>query len=245
MNAMGTPTIAIRDAADLGPVLARADHLENTIEVNAKVFYRLPPMMQEFVLCHEVCHLKHNEWDEARTNQLATELFLRRAKGEADLEQRKRFMSYVDGHGGYSNLGVEAILAMAGSVFSLGTSIFGIIRQRNSGWYSWDISTQRANLKTLLTQAFEQSRKSSRQSAAEFFWAQIQAYTAKDSSLDQFLRRTANEWVNNEIAKYEKAYGFGFTEVTPIDLTAFPMVIIALGALVGFAVYKIIKNRMK
>ena len=73
----------------------------------------------------------------------------------------------------------------------------------------------------------------------------MQAYTAKDSSLDQFLRRSSNEWVNNEIAKYEKAYGFGFTEVTPIDLTAFPMVIIAIGALVGFAVYKIIKNRMK
>lgn len=242
MNAMGTPTIAIRDAADLGPVLARADHLENTIEVNTKVFYRLPPMMQEFVLCHEVCHLKHNEWNEARTNQLATELFLRRAKGEADLEQRKRFLSYIDGHGGYSNFAWEALIT---GVLGLGTTVFGIIRQRDSGWYSWDISTQRANLKTLLTQAFEQSRKSSRQSAAEFFWAQMQAYTAKDSSLDQFLRRSANEWVNNEIAKYEKAYGFGFTEVTPIDLTAFPLAIVAIGALVGFVVYKIIKNRMK
>lgn len=239
---MEATKIQTREVADLGPVLARADHQLGVVEVNGKAFYRLPAMVQEFVLCHEVCHLKYNEWDEARTNQLATELFLRRAKGEADLEQRKRFISYVGGHGGYSNFAWEALIT---GVLGLGTTVFGIIRQRDSGWYSWDISTQRANLKTLLTQAFEQSRKSSRQSAAEFFWAQMQAYTAKDSSLDQFLRRSANEWVNNEIAKYEKAYGFKFEEVTPIDLTAFPLAIVAIGALVGFVVYKIIKNRMK
>lgn len=239
---MEATKIQIREVADLGPVLARADHQLGVVEVNGKAFYRLPAMVQEFVLCHEVCHLKHDEWDETRTNQLAARLFMQRAHGDDDREERQRFLSYIDGHGGYSNFAWEALIT---GVLGLGTTVFGIIRQRDSGWYSWDISTQRANLKTLLTQAFEQSRKSSRQSAAEFFWAQMQAYTAKDSSLDQFLRRSANEWVSNEIAKYEKAYGFKFEEVTPIDLTAFPLAIVAIGALVGFVVYKIIKNRMK
>jgi len=39
-------------------------------------------MVQEFVLCHEVCHLKYEEWDEAETNRLAARLFLDRAASE-------------------------------------------------------------------------------------------------------------------------------------------------------------------
>lgn len=234
--------ITLRDRDDLGPVLARADHVDNVIEVNRRVFYGLPPMVQEFVLCHEVCHLKHNEHDEARTNLLAMQLFMQRATSDEDAQQRKRFLSYLDGSD-MSNITVAAILGIVGAAFSLGTNVWGIIKQRNAGWYSWDAATQRANMNTMLKQAFEQSRRTSRQSAAQLLWDQLRNYTNKDDSLSQFLGRSDNSWVSALIAKYEKKYGFGIDEVTPIDLRAFPLVIVAVGALLAFAVYKIIKNR--
>ena len=234
--------ITIVEREDLGPVLARADHQENVVEVNGKAFYKLPPMVQEFVLCHEVCHLRHNEWDEARTNALASRLFLSRATDADDLAARREFLSYIDGEGGYSN-SLAGIMAVIGSAFSLGSTVFGIIKNRNAGWYSWDKQTQQDNLKIMLTQAFESSRKSGKNSAEYYLWAQLSNYTAKDDSLSKFLGRSENAWVKNEIRSFEKEYGFGLSDVTPIDITAFPLVILALGAIIGYAVYTIIKNR--
>ena len=235
--------ITIVERTDLGPVLARADHQENAIEVNGRAFYALPPLVQEFVLCHEVCHLRHNEWDEARTNQLAARLFLERARSAADREQRQRFLSYLDGtDGDYSNWW-QAVIAAIPAAFSLGTTIYGIVKNQNAGWYSWDKATQQSNLNVMLKAAFEQSRKSRSRSAADFFWEQLEPNTNKDDSLEKFLSRSGNAWVRQYIAKYEKAYGFGFTEVTPIDLTAYPLVIVAIGAVVAFIIYRIIKNR--
>ena len=236
--------IRITDREDLGPVLARADHELNVIEVNKAAFYKLPPMMQEFVLCHEVCHLKHNEWDEAETNRLASRLFMERATSDADRRERNKFLSYLDGTD-MSNITVSAVLGIVSGAIGLGTTIWGTIKHRNSGWYSWDDATQRSNLNVMLTQAFEQSRKTNKKSASQIFWQQLQPYDFKDSSLDEFLDRSANAWVSARIAAYEKKYGFGFDAVTPIDLTAFPLVIVAIGALVGVVVYKIIKNRKK
>ena len=232
--------ITIVEREDLGPVLARADHQENVVEVNGKAFYKLPPMVQEFVLCHEVCHLRHNEWDEARTNALASRLFLSRAQDEDDLAARREFLSYIDGEGGYTNFDFFALI---GSAISLGSTVFGIIKNRNAGWYSWDRATQRANLRVMLDQAFTQSRRSSKRSAEEFLWAQLQNYTNKDDSLSKFLSRSDNSWVKAEIRAYEEEYGFSLGEVTPLDLTAFPLLIVAIGAVVGWAVFTIIKNR--
>lgn len=240
---MGSPKITIVEREDLGPVLARADHQENVVEVNGKAFYRLPPMVQEFVLCHEVCHLRHNEWDEERTNALASRLFLSRAHDEDDLAARREFLSYIDGEGGYANFDPLTLIGAIGSAFSLGSTVFGIIKNRNAGWYSWDRATQRANLRVMLDQAFTQSRRSSKHSAEEFLWAQLQNYTNKDDSLSKFLSRGDNSWVKAEIRAYEEEYGFSLGEVTPLDLTAFPLLIVAIGAVVGWAVFTIIKNR--
>ncbi len=234
--------IAIREA-ELGPVIARADHLEQVVEVNKDIFYQLPQNVQEFVLCHEVCHLRHNEWDEDRTNALAAQLFLSRAVDAADRQERQRFLSYVDDNGGYTNCAVTSLISLIPSLASFGYSIYGAIAGSNAGWYSWTRDVQRSNLKAMLTSAFAQSRRSGSKSAADFFWVQMQKFTNKDQSLDQFLARSNNEWVQHVITKYEKAYGFGFEEVTPIDLKAFPLVMVAVGLVVGFLAYKIIKNR--
>ena len=236
--------IRIADRKDLGPVLARADHELNVIEVNKAAFYKLPPMMQEFVLCHEVCHLKHNEWDEARTNELASRLFMERAKSDADREARQQFLSYLDGRD-MSNFDIAAILAIAGGAWTLGSTIYGTIKQRNAGWYSWDAATQRANLNVMLKQAFEQCRRSASRSASDFLWEQLRQYDFKDGSLDEFLARSDNAWVKTVIAKYETAYGHKLEAVTGIDITAFPLAMVAIGALVGFVIYRIIKNAKK
>lgn len=234
--------IKIIERADLGPVLARADHQENAIEVNGKAFYRLPPMVQEFVLCHEVCHLKHDEWDEGRTNQLASLLFLNRASTPEDRAERESFLSYLSDNGGYSNFAWTALISAA---VSLGTSVYAAVRNSNAGWYSWDEASKQSNLNTMLRNAFEQSRRSSSQSAADFFWAQMKGCTNKDDSLDEFLARSKNAWVSPVIAKYEQQYGFKFDEVTPVDIKAFPLAMVAIGLVVGIAVYMIIKKLRK
>ena len=232
--------IRIIDRKDLGPVLSRADHDLNVIEVNKAAFYKLPPMMQEFVLCHEVCHLKHNEWDEAETNRLAAQVFMERAKGPADRKKREEVLSYLDGSDSqYSNWLAEA-LALVPSVFNFGRAVYGAITGSNAGWYSWDYSTQRSNINAMLGNAFEQSRRSSSRSAADFLWEQLRAYTNKDGSLDEFLARTDNDWVNAVVAKYERAYGHKLEEVTAIDITAYPLLVVAIGALIGIAFYKLL-----
>ena len=232
--------ITVREA-DIGPVIARADHRDGAIEVNGGIFYRLPPLVQEFVLCHEVCHLKYDERDEARTNALASRLFVERASDEEDRKRREDFVSFMDGRD-YSDF---SWIALIPSFLKFGKTVVSGIQYRNAGWYSWSADVKRSNLDTMLSAAFEQSRRSGSKSAADFFWSYMQACDNKDGSVEEFLGRSGNEWVGLYIAKYEKKYGFGFKEVTPVDITAFPLAMVAVGLLVGFVVYKIIKKMKK
>lgn len=241
--------IKIREAADLGPVIARADHRDRAIEVNRKIFYGLPPMAQEFVLCHELCHLRYDDHDEARTNQRAADLFMQRATNADDRRARAAFLSYLESNGGYSNLGPVEIVSIVGTVVtavtSIAVTIYQVVAARNAGWYSWNQGTKHKWLEGALNIAFEQARRSGSRSAADYFWAQLAPCTAKDEAVEEWMNRKGNEWVKPVIAKYEKAYGFGFTEVTPIDLTVYPLVIVAIGAVAAFIVYRIIKKSKK
>lgn len=239
--------IEVREKEDLGPVIARADHQDKAIEVNRKIFYRLPSEVQEFVLCHEVCHLRYDEHDEGRTNQLAAELYLRRAANAADRTDRERFLHYLSGNddGDYSHIAVTAIISIVTAAVGLGYTIYGVIQDNNAGWYSWEKSTQQANMKVMLTQAFEESRKSSSRSAADFLWEILYRYDNKDASLDRFLARSENAWVKTWIAKYEKKYGFKLTDVTPVDILAFPMVKVGIGIVAALAVFLLIRKIKK
>lgn len=238
--------IEIRECADLGPVIARADHRDHAIEVNRQVFYQLPSLVQEFVLCHEVCHLQADEYNEAVTNHLAAQLFLSRATNEADCSRRAEFLAYLDGkEGDYTNFSVAAITAIIGAVATVGTTVYGIVKQRNAGWYSWDNATQQSNLRVMLANAFEESRKSSTKSAKDFFWEEMQQYDNKDNGYDKFISRSGNAWVKDYVAQFEQKYGFKFDEVTPVDLLAFTGVKVALGVLVGLAAFMIIKHIIK
>ncbi len=234
--------IVIREQDDLGPVIARADHRDKAIEVNKMIFYWLPPLVQEFVLCHEICHLKYEEWDESETNRLASILFLNRAESEKDLEERRLFLSYMDGKDMSNSLTVGAVLGIVSSIWGISTSIYGALKNKKAGWYSWDAATQMSNLDVMLKQAFEESRKSSECSASEFFWNLLCQFTNKDDTLEEFLNRSDNDWVRPYISKYEQKYGFGFHDITPVDWMAFPAVKIVLGVLVGVAVALIVKK---
>ena len=149
-----------------------------------------------------VCHLRYEEYDEGRTTALAADLYLRRSTDPADRQKRERFLSYLAGAGGdYSNWW-QIVIAAIPAAFSLGMSIYGAVKESNSGWYSWNQQTRRDNMKTMLTQAFEESRKSNERSAADILWYDILLqYDNKDNSLDKFLARSENAWVKAEIAK--------------------------------------------
>ena len=238
--------IAIREADDLGPVIARADHQDRAIEVNRRIFYGLPPLAQEFVLCHEVCHLRYDDHDEARTNQRAASLYVSRSRGEADRAERERFVSYLYDNGGYSNEAIAAIvIAAVTAAVSIAATVYNVVATRRAGWYSWSQGAKRNWLESALATAFEKARTSSSHSAADYFWAQLAGCTNKDESLDEWLSRNENEWTKAVIKKYEKAYGFGFSEVTPVDLTAYPLAIVVIGAVAAFVIYRIIKKTKK
>ena len=96
------PKYRIIHRADLGNVIARADFLEQTIELNDSVYPYLSPMMQELVMCHEVCHLAYGEHDENRTRQLGEALFLSRATSPDDLKRRRAAIGKDDA-GRYGN----------------------------------------------------------------------------------------------------------------------------------------------
>lgn len=118
-------------------------------------------------------------------------------------------------------------------------SVAAILRQRNSGWYGWDTDTQASNLKALLTIAFEQSQKTGSESAADIFWTAFEPYDGRDDSLEKFLARADNAWVKKYIAAYEKRYGVGFYDVTPVNWLGLTAVKVGL-AVAAFAVVLLI-----
>lgn len=203
--------------ADLGPVIARADFHNRTIELNGKIFPSLPPMVQEYVMCHEVCHLRYDDHDESATTLRAQQLFLSRAKSPSELAERKRFLSTTITQQKYGNIATETLVfIILGGIALTATTIGGIIslvKARNVGWYSWSEAVQRQNLAVMLDQAFSSAKEGADQPAADYFWLQLDQYTAKDDSLEQFLGRKSNLWVNDVIPQYEAKWGFGFTEV--------------------------------
>ena len=229
--------IKIREAAEMGIICG--------VTTNPSLIAKEGRDFNEVI--KEITSIVDGPIDEARTNQRAADLFMQRATNADDRRARAAFLSYLESNGGYSNLGpveiAEIVGAVVTAVTSIAVTIYSVVSARNAGWYSWSQGTRRKWLEGALTMAFEQARRSGSRSAADYFWAQLAPCTAKDESLDEWEGRSANEWTKAVIKKYEKAYGVGFREVTPIDLTVYPLVIVAIGAVVAFVIYRIIKNR--
>lgn len=229
------PTYRVIHRADLGNVIARADFLEQTIELNDSVYPYLSPMMQELVMCHEVCHLAYGEHDENRTRQLGEELFLSRATSPDDLKRRRAAIGKDDA-GRYGNE-LLLILTIVSAALTITAAAATYFVKRNQGWYMWNDTTRKARMRTMLDAAFRNAKASGKRTPADFLWEQLNVYTAKDNSLDQFLDRNKNSWVEGMIQEYETAYGFGFNETYKRPLAEKPWFKAVAVVVVGLAVY--------
>lgn len=79
--------------ADTGHWLARCNHQTGVIELNAREFDSLSPMMKDYVWVHECVHLIGGVTDEAECNRISDEIFLSRAKNQRDRNARREFVA--------------------------------------------------------------------------------------------------------------------------------------------------------
>ena len=78
--------------AEIGHWLARCNHQTKVIELNAREFNSLSPLLKDYVWVHECVHLLTDVRDEAACNKISDEIFISRAKNARD---RRRRMDFV------------------------------------------------------------------------------------------------------------------------------------------------------
>lgn len=79
--------------ADTGHWLARCNHQTKVIELNAREFNSLSPLMKDYVWVHECVHLLTDVRDEAACNKISDEIFISRAKSKRELAERRYFVN--------------------------------------------------------------------------------------------------------------------------------------------------------
>lgn len=79
--------------ADTGHWLARCNHQTKVIELNAREFNSLSPLMKDYVWVHECVHLLADVHDETDCNSLSDEIFISRAKSKRELAERRDFVA--------------------------------------------------------------------------------------------------------------------------------------------------------
>ena len=84
--------------ADIGHWLARCNHQTNVIELNAREWDSLSPLMKDYVWVHECVHLITGVTDEAECNRLTDEIFVSRARNERDRKRRQDFVVSANDH---------------------------------------------------------------------------------------------------------------------------------------------------
>lgn len=203
---------------DTGHWLARCDHSANVIELNRRNFFRLSPMMQDYIWIHECVHLKYDVYDETECNRITDEIFISRAKNDSDRLERIKFVANSH-ETGTSNFWATLV----GSLLSIGaTVVSGTIANNNAGYYSLDADARRTYVDTLLAEAFKASLLTDTQSAKDIFWANLKPNIAKNKEQVYSGWRKNNGFVDEYISKYEQMYNFGFDEITPINKKAHP-----------------------
>lgn len=79
--------------ADTGHWLARCNHQNNVVELNAREYASLSPMMRDYIWVHECVHLIAGVRSEADCNRLSDEIFISRAKSKRELAERSDFVA--------------------------------------------------------------------------------------------------------------------------------------------------------
>lgn len=78
--------------AEIGHWLARCNHQTKVIELNAREFNSLSPLMKDYIWVHECVHLLSEVRNESETNRISDEIFISRA---ANAQDRKRRLDFV------------------------------------------------------------------------------------------------------------------------------------------------------
>lgn len=79
--------------AETGHWLARCNHNTNVVELNAREYASLSPMMKDYVWVHECVHLIADVRNESECNRISDEIFISRAKSKRELSERTEFVN--------------------------------------------------------------------------------------------------------------------------------------------------------
>lgn len=79
--------------AATGHWLARCNHQTKVIELNAREFNSLSPLMKDYVWVHECVHLLADVRNEAECNRMSDEIFISRARNSRDRQSRIDFVA--------------------------------------------------------------------------------------------------------------------------------------------------------
>lgn len=206
--------------SDTGHWLARCDHSTNVIELNRREFFRLSPMLQEYIWIHEHVHLLHDVYDEAECNIITDEIFVSRAKNE---QERLERINFVVRSNDSSLTKSNFWTVLLGSILSLGTTfVTSTIRNNNVGYYSLGVDDRKRFIDSLLSESFQASLLTDSQSAKDIFWQNLSPTIARRKEQTYAGWRASNEFIDEYIEKYERHYGFGFDQILPANPMAHP-----------------------
>lgn len=90
---MGSEEKITYQFAETGHWLARCNHNTNVVELNAREYASLSPMMKDYVWVHECVHLLAGVRSEADCNRLSDEIFISRARNKRELAERTDFVA--------------------------------------------------------------------------------------------------------------------------------------------------------
>ncbi len=209
---------------DTGHWMARCDHSTNVIELNEREFFKLSPMHQDYIWIHEHVHLLNNVYDESECNRITDEIFLSRAKDEADRRERVNFIIRSNDNSlSKNNFWSMLLVSLVGSLVGLGASTAkNAIANRNAGYYSLGEADQKRYVDNLLSEAFMASLLTDTQSAKDIFWQNLSSVIYRKKEQNFAAWYSNNTFIDEYIEKYENEYGFGFNDITPVNKLAHP-----------------------
>lgn len=220
---------------DTGHWMARCDHSSRVIELNKNEFFKLSPLLQDYIWIHEHVHLLYDVRDEAECNRITDRIFISRAKDEKEKAERIKMVALSNQNK------LNWVATLITSVIGLGTSVASSIwGGRNAGYYSLSDSDKQIYVNQLLDESFKESLLTDVQSAQEIFWTKLSPNVHRNNENTYKSWAKNNGFIDEMITRYESKYMVGFDEVTPINYLAHPtirIVVVAMALIVAAVLF--------